>query len=105
MRINPNDEKAFYNRGVVRADKGDLDGAIADYNEAIRLTSDYVIAYYNRAIGWEKKKNYSSAIADFQKYLELGGGIKVGNQKVVEETIRKLKHKLTTKKPAKKKTK
>ena len=25
------------NRGVVRADKGDLDGAIADFTEAIRL--------------------------------------------------------------------
>jgi hypothetical protein len=28
---------AFNNRGVARRDKGDLDGALQDHNEAIRL--------------------------------------------------------------------
>jgi hypothetical protein len=43
------------------------------------------------------KKNYSMAIADYQKYLDLGGGIKDGDQKEVEEKIKKLKSKLTKK--------
>src|ERR1700677_3017103 len=31
---------ALNNRGVARQDKGDLDGAIQDYSEAIRLNAD-----------------------------------------------------------------
>jgi tetratricopeptide (TPR) repeat protein len=37
---------AFNNRGNSRAI--DLDGAIADYNEAIRLKPDYAGAFNNR---------------------------------------------------------
>ena len=37
IRINPKYAKSFNNRGNVWKDKGDLDRAIADYNEAIRL--------------------------------------------------------------------
>ncbi len=31
----------FFNRGVEKFDAGDLEGAIADYNEAIRLNPNY----------------------------------------------------------------
>jgi len=33
-RINPNDAGLYYNRGIVRSDLGDKQGAVADYNEA-----------------------------------------------------------------------
>ncbi|QDZ41473.1 tetratricopeptide repeat protein [Euhalothece natronophila Z-M001] len=39
---------AYLNRGNARLQQGDLEGAIADYNEAIRLNPDWVIPYSNR---------------------------------------------------------
>jgi tetratricopeptide (TPR) repeat protein len=80
-----------------RADKADLDGALQDYTEAIRLKPDYANPYYNRGIALRAKGDPASAktaIADFQKYLDLGGGIRNGNQAEVEQVIRDLKNKL-----------
>ena len=37
IRLKPDDAEAFYNRGGARRDKGDVDGALQDYSEAIRL--------------------------------------------------------------------
>ena len=45
----PDDAEAYYNRASAREEKRDLDGAIKDYDEAIRLKPDYAEAYYNRA--------------------------------------------------------
>ena len=68
-----------------------------DYAEAIRLKRDYADAYYNRGIARRDKGDPASAkaaIADFQKYLDLGGGIRGGDQAEVEQVIRDLKNKL-----------
>jgi tetratricopeptide (TPR) repeat protein len=94
IRLNPAFSEAFNNRGLLRYDKGDLDAAIKDYNEAIRIEPDIADTYYNRALVWEKKDAYSKAIADYQKYLDLGGGIKGGDQRKVEGFIRTLKKKI-----------
>src|ERR1700747_1042675 len=37
----------YNNRGNARRKTGDLDGAIMDYAEAIRLKPDFALAYYN----------------------------------------------------------
>ena len=37
IRLKPDDALAFNNRGLARRDKGDLDGALQDYTEAVRL--------------------------------------------------------------------
>ncbi|MBD0314344.1 MAG: tetratricopeptide repeat protein, partial [Microcoleus sp. T3-bin5] len=34
IRLNPKDAEAYNGRGAVRYDQGDIEGAIADYNEA-----------------------------------------------------------------------
>src|SRR3990170_1328845 len=39
---------AYGNRGDAKKTKGDLDGAIADYNRALELDSRNAIAYNNR---------------------------------------------------------
>jgi tetratricopeptide (TPR) repeat protein len=91
IRLNPDCAKAYYNRGNARRAKGDLDGALKDYTEAIRLKPDYAFAYYNRALVWRQKADQRAAIADFQKYLDLGEGIRSGNQATVEKFIRDLK--------------
>jgi tetratricopeptide (TPR) repeat protein len=79
-----------------RAAKGDLDAALNDCAEAIRLKPDDAEAYYNRGAARRDKGDSASAkaaIADFQKYLDLGGGIRDGDQAAVEQFIRDLKNK------------
>ncbi len=94
IRIKPDYAYPYSGRGIARADEGDLDGAIKDYTIAIRLKPDYAEAYYNRANIWKAKKDYYAAIADYQKYLNLGGGARDGDQKEVEGSIRELKKKI-----------
>ena len=37
IELNPNDAKAYYNRGLAKSDLQDYKGAIADFNKAIEL--------------------------------------------------------------------
>ena len=85
---------AYNSRGIAREAKGDLDGALADYTEAIRLKPNDPDAYYNRAVLWQRKQGDRAAIADFEKYLQLGGGQRDGDQAEVEGKIRDLKRSL-----------
>jgi hypothetical protein len=94
IRLKPDFAEAYNNRGVARDDKGDVDGAIGDYNEAIRLKPDFAIAYNNRGIDRQAKGDVDGAIGDYQKYLDLGGGRRYGDQAKVEGIIRKLKRKI-----------
>jgi tetratricopeptide (TPR) repeat protein len=61
----------YYFRGNTRADLGDKHGAIADYNEAIRLKPDYADAYNNRGLAYSNLKEYQKAIADFNEAIRL----------------------------------
>ena len=95
IRLNPEDAYACFNRGVARKELGDVAGAIADYDEAIRLRPEYASAYYNRASIRRAQKEHSYALADYQKLLDLGGGVRDGDQKKVEGFIRELKLQLS----------
>ena len=44
--------KIYVNRGREYKNKSDLDRAIADYSEAIRVDPKHVTAYNNRGIAW-----------------------------------------------------
>ena len=62
---------AYYNRGIAWQAKGQLDEAIADYSEAIRLNPKFVRAYYNRGIAWNAKGESDKAIADYNEAIRL----------------------------------
>jgi tetratricopeptide (TPR) repeat protein len=63
--------KAFNNRGSARYKEGDLDGAIKDYNEAIRLKPDHADAYYNRGVASHSQGNLDGAIKDYTEAIRL----------------------------------
>jgi tetratricopeptide (TPR) repeat protein/DNA-directed RNA polymerase subunit RPC12/RpoP len=62
---------AYNNRGTAKETKGDLDGAIADYNRAIELDPKLAQAYNNRGRCKEAKGDLDAAIADHNRAIEL----------------------------------
>jgi tetratricopeptide (TPR) repeat protein len=66
--------KLHTNRGVELKRKGDLDGAIADYDHAIRLNPSDQFAFNNRANTWRDKGDLDRAIADYAEALRLDPG-------------------------------
>jgi tetratricopeptide (TPR) repeat protein len=59
----------FAARGHIRRDKGDLDGALRDYNRAIQLNSERLWFYFERAALWSAKKEYARARADYDEVI------------------------------------
>ncbi len=62
---------AFYNRGYAYDEKGDLDRAIADYDQAIQLNPKDALAFNNRGWAYERKGDHDRAIADFDHAIRL----------------------------------
>jgi tetratricopeptide (TPR) repeat protein len=67
---------AYKNRGNAYYNKKDYDGAIADYNQAIKLDPNqaltyHVLAFANRARIYFDKKDYDRAIADYNEAIKL----------------------------------
>jgi len=60
------------NRGIEKAKRGDLDGAIADFNRAAELNPNDDAPYYNRAQARRLKNDAAGAIADYTRAIELG---------------------------------
>jgi tetratricopeptide (TPR) repeat protein len=63
--------KAYYNRGIAYAGKGEYDSAIADYDQTIRLSPKNANAFYNRGSAYAKKRQYDQAIADYDRAIQL----------------------------------
>ena len=61
---------AHFNRGNALSDKGDLDGAIAEYRKALRLRPNYFDAHYLLGNALYAKGD-EGAIAEFREVLRL----------------------------------
>jgi tetratricopeptide (TPR) repeat protein len=61
----------YAKRALEKQNRGDNRGAIADYNEAIRLKPDYFNAYNNRGNAKSALGDYRGAIADYNKAIRL----------------------------------
>ena len=60
----PNSAEDYNNRGKVKQAKGDLDGALADFNKAIELNSDLVVAHDNRRLVERAKRDRDRKLAE-----------------------------------------
>ena len=62
---------AYYNRGNARAAKNDFDDAIADYDEAIKLTPKDARVLNNRGTVYRDKGDAERAMADFAAAIKI----------------------------------
>ena len=86
----------YFVSGGAHLEKGNLDQAIADYTEAIRLKPDFFAAYLNRGTAQRKKGEVDPAIADYTKAIQLKAdlydaytlrGICYGKKGLYEEAV------------------
>ena len=62
---------SFMNRGIQNLRRNNIELAIEDFSDVIRIKPDYHVAYYHRAKAFLLEKNIESAKSDFEKVIEL----------------------------------
>jgi tetratricopeptide (TPR) repeat protein len=68
---NAQNAVSYNDRGIARQHMGDLDGAMADFNQAIRLNPKYSAAYDNRGDIKRRKGDLNGAMADSDEAIKL----------------------------------
>ncbi|MCZ8225892.1 MAG: tetratricopeptide repeat protein [Microcystis sp. LE19-84.1B] len=66
---SPSTAQDFLDQGVKQLQQGDLEAAINNFNEAIRLNPNYAQAYGNRGIVYSRLQQYEKALADYNQYI------------------------------------
>jgi tetratricopeptide (TPR) repeat protein len=62
---------ALVNRGSAYRARGELERAIQDYDQAIKLDPNDVEAFFRRGIAHGRRREFDSAIADFDRAIKL----------------------------------
>ncbi|MGH6801779.1 MAG: tetratricopeptide repeat protein, partial [Methyloceanibacter sp.] len=71
LALDPSEPGAHHSMGVLLAEEGDLDGAIAAYRTALRLKPDYAVAHNNLGLALKAKGDLDGAIAAYRTALRL----------------------------------
>jgi tetratricopeptide (TPR) repeat protein len=61
---------SYFDRGFAKQKKGDLDGAMADYNQAVKFNPKYSNAYNNRGNVKLTKGDLNGALADYNQAIK-----------------------------------
>jgi len=71
LQVTSDNSYINYNLGVDLAEKGDLDAAIREYLEAVRISPDFTEAHTNLGIALAKKGDLDAAIKELQEALRI----------------------------------
>lgn len=72
IKLSPEMELAYYDKGVVLLQMGDYTSALSAFNKALALKPDFGEAYYNRGYVYFRLGNKAAGTADLSKAGELG---------------------------------
>jgi len=61
----------FHNRGSAHNSKGEYDRAILEFNKAIEINPQFIMAYNNRGNAYQDKGEFDQAILDYTKAIEI----------------------------------
>ncbi|CAL76383.1 conserved hypothetical protein [Bradyrhizobium sp. ORS 278] len=67
----PTSAAGFVKRGLERSQKGDVDGAITDFDEAVRLAPRNADLYRYRARDLGRRERWDRAVADYERAIRL----------------------------------
>lgn len=68
------DTESYYNQGMECEIRGDLNGALTNYDKAIESNPNFGDAYGRRAYLEQSNSNLDAALADYSKSINLGSG-------------------------------
>ena len=83
-----NQPDVYYNRGLAKAELGNLQDAISDWSESIRLNPSYASAYYNRGIAKDDLGDKYGSLADLRKSAQLYQ--QQGNNKQLQNVLKEI---------------
>jgi len=75
IRLAPNYDAAYNNRGYAYYKEREFAKAIGDYNEAIQLDPNFAIAYKNRGDAYRRAGDQNKNNADFLRVRQLEAGL------------------------------
>jgi tetratricopeptide (TPR) repeat protein len=71
VQLNPQDDRVYYNRGLIYSRFNHHWNAIEDFNQALRIQPNHAEAYYHRGMARSALKNEAGAIADLNQAANL----------------------------------
>ncbi|MFL5242054.1 MAG: tetratricopeptide repeat protein [Gemmataceae bacterium] len=71
IKEDDRDSRSYTMRATAYVTKGDLETAIKDHSQAIRLSPNEAACWYNRGNAYLAKADYANAIADYNEAIEL----------------------------------
>ena len=82
--VDQNQELAqnYFNSGIEKSKKGEVDLAIEDYTKAIELKPDYAEAYYYRGGSWLRLGEWEKARSDIQTARKMKMDIIVASDEI-----------------------
>jgi tetratricopeptide (TPR) repeat protein len=72
LQIDPQNDRAYTERGIANFILGEQTKAIADLDKAIQIAPQYAMAYYNRGLFYRETGNAEKTRANLEMALKLG---------------------------------
>ncbi len=73
LAVDPNHVRALTNRGNLKLEAGEVDGAIEDYQRAIKLDDSFANAHHNLGVAYRRKGQVGKSVSSLRRAQRLSG--------------------------------